>query len=212
MGFKRHTEDWGDSELAHQRRESILEVGGAYLFEAPQSGVRRMLRFLNPTNNDDVCCDSGAYCSNDAYRNPKNTDNTCYKPNESRQRRSHASSATKTQRHAKSIGPLRRQRNDWREIWDLSSALIFKALELVLILSLTIIRIGTAFAEGVSRWLDEGMLEVGIEDCNRKEEDSFKDSFQDSGDKERDIKDQKEDCASAEEDEDRRQEDNTKED
>jgi hypothetical protein len=73
-------EDWGNSELARQRRESILEVGGAYLFEAPQSGVGKMLRFSDPTDatnakdDDDARCDSGAHYSNDAHYQLKKAD------------------------------------------------------------------------------------------------------------------------------------------
>ena len=47
-----HNDFWG--------RESALEVGGAYLFEKPQSGVRKMPRFPDPTNhtsndNNSIC-------------------------------------------------------------------------------------------------------------------------------------------------------------
>jgi hypothetical protein len=45
---------------------SILEVGGAYLFEKPRSRVEKMLRFsgsLDCTSNDDDDCDDNAYCN-----------------------------------------------------------------------------------------------------------------------------------------------------
>jgi hypothetical protein len=74
----RHTEDWvtdnchyndswSDSELARQYNKPILEVGGPRLFGKPQSRVRKMPRSLGSTdriNDDDVCCDSGAYYIN----------------------------------------------------------------------------------------------------------------------------------------------------
>jgi hypothetical protein len=44
---------------------SILEVGSVYLFEKPQSKVRKMLRFLGSldyTSNDDNDCNNNAYC------------------------------------------------------------------------------------------------------------------------------------------------------
>ena len=50
---------------------SILEVGSAYLFGKPQSGVRKMLRFLGSldcTTSDDY------YCNDNAYYNS----GTCY--------------------------------------------------------------------------------------------------------------------------------------
>jgi hypothetical protein len=102
----------------------------------------------------------------------------------------------------KSTGPIRKPRNDWGEILDLSYALFFETLRLVLLVSMTTVQVGIAFAEGVGIWLDKGMpelpgmLEVGTEECNRKEEDSFEDKFEDSGfegseDEERDLKDKK---------------------
>ena len=43
---------------------SILEVGSAYLFRKPQSGVEKMLRFsssLDYTTSDNHHCDNNAY-------------------------------------------------------------------------------------------------------------------------------------------------------
>jgi hypothetical protein len=44
---------------------SILEVGSAYLFEKPRSGIGKMPRFsgsLDCTSNDDDDCNNNAYC------------------------------------------------------------------------------------------------------------------------------------------------------
>jgi hypothetical protein len=98
--------------------------------------------------------------------------------------------------HVRSIRPIGKPRNDWREIQDLSHALIFETLQLVLILSMTIIRVSTALIESVARWLDEGMPEVGTKEWSREEVDSFKGSRDD----ERAIEDYNEDYAGVEED------------
>jgi hypothetical protein len=68
---------------------SILEVGGAYLFEKPQSRIRRILRFPDVTKDDDgncdndALCDSGTYNTDNAYCKPNNSNEVCYKPNTS---------------------------------------------------------------------------------------------------------------------------------
>ena len=109
MDTMRHMEDWSDDELAFRRRESIPEVGSAYLFETPQSGVRRMPRLLDPMdhtiddddNGDgDVHYDSGVHYTNDAFQKLKKDDDSAYyssdtndiryKPNTSWRRRSHS--------------------------------------------------------------------------------------------------------------------------
>jgi hypothetical protein len=66
----------------------------------------------------------------------------------------------------------------------------------VLILSMTIVRVSTALAESVARWLDEGMPEVGTKEWSREEVDSF----EGSRDEERAIEDYNEDYAGVEED------------
>jgi hypothetical protein len=122
-----HNDFWG--------RKSVLEVGGAYLFEKPRSGVRKMPRFPDSTDatTDDVSCDSGAYYSDDAHRKPKKadddhsddnaqcdndvyytsyTDDARYEPNTSRRRRPHAGDPTTIQSHAESIRPVRKLGND----------------------------------------------------------------------------------------------------
>jgi hypothetical protein len=107
-----------------------------------------------------------------------------------------------SQNHIESTRPIRKPRNDWGEIRDLSYALCFETLRLVLLVSMTTVQVGIAFAEGVGTWLDKGMpelpelLEVGTEECNRKEEDSFEDKFEDSGfegsgGEEKDLKDKR---------------------
>ena len=50
-----------------ESKGSILEVGGAYLFGKPQSGVGKMLRFsgsLDYTTSDNYYCNNNAYCNN----------------------------------------------------------------------------------------------------------------------------------------------------
>jgi hypothetical protein len=163
-----HDDFWG--------RELVLEVDGAYLFEAPQSGVKKIPRFpdaTDATSNDNHCdndarCDSGAHYTDDAHQNPKNNEDNRYEPNMSRRRRPCASDPTRVRSHMESIGLVGKPKNDWKVLWGLRYTLIFEALELVLILSLTIAQIGTAFLKSVSRgiswWLDDRMprtLEMG---------------------------------------------------
>jgi hypothetical protein len=81
----------------------------------------------------------------------------------------------------------------------LSYTLIFETLQLVLLISMTIVQVSIALAESVARWLDEGMPEVGTKEWSREEVDSF----EDSGDEGRDIEDHNEDYAGVEEDEDK---------
>jgi hypothetical protein len=109
----------GDSELFCQYKESIVEVGGAYLSEKPRSGVGKMPKFLDPSDDDYNCddsaycdsgtcysgyisnvqhqlrtggngqCDSGAYHTDDSYQKPKVDEDGRYEPNSSWRRRSH---------------------------------------------------------------------------------------------------------------------------
>ena len=181
-----HDDFWGG--------ESIPEVGGAYLFETPRSGVRKMPKFpdsIDRTSDDDDHYDSGAY-------KPKNTNNARYKPNTSRRRCPRAGTTMTSLNHVESTRPIGKPRNDWREIRDLSHALLFETLQLVLILSMTIVRVSMALAESVARWLDERMPEVGTKEWSREEVDSF----EGSRDEERAIEDHKEGCAGVEEDDD----------
>jgi hypothetical protein len=83
------------------------EVGGAYLFETPQNGARKMPRFPDARDedtycDDNACCDNGANYANDIR----------YKLKTSRRRQPRASSAMTAQSHAESIGPFRKPRND----------------------------------------------------------------------------------------------------
>jgi hypothetical protein len=60
-------------------RKTVLEVGGARLFETPQSGVWKRPRFLDPTDGDANCddnayCDSGVYYTSGKRPKPSNTD------------------------------------------------------------------------------------------------------------------------------------------
>ena len=162
----------GDSELFCQYRGSVLEVGGARLFEAPRSGVTTIPRFSDTTDDDAKCddgarCDSGAYYTSENRSKPNNTDNARYKPNTSRRRqllsqqgKSCVGDPATIRGHPQSFGPAGKPRKDWEELRGLSQILIFEALELVLILGLIIVRIGAALAKGISLWLDEGMLKA----------------------------------------------------
>ena len=216
-----HSHDfWGDSDLSHRNREAIWEVGGAGLFEAPRSGVRKVPRFLDPmgrTSDDDFCddnahSDSGAHYSDDALCKPKKadddqcdsnaqcddgvcytsyTDDARYEPNTSRRRRSCsqqrrpcASRAETVRSHTESIRPVRKPKKDWKELWGLGCDLIFEALRLVLLVSVTIVRIGAVLTESIGRWLDKGMPKalglghkedwIGTKDQRSYEEDTHK--------------------------------------
>jgi hypothetical protein len=57
-----------------------------------------------------------------------------------------------------SIRPVRENGTDWKELWDLSYALLFKTLKLVLLVSMTIVQVSAALVESISWWLDEVML------------------------------------------------------
>jgi hypothetical protein len=80
--------------------------------------------------------------------------------------------------HIGSIRPVRKLTDNWNEIQGLSYDLLFEALRLVLIFSLTIVQIGTAFTESVGRWFDKGMLRAP--DLGYKEgRESFKNERRD---------------------------------
>jgi hypothetical protein len=174
IGSMRNTErHWAVGDYCDEiwGRESVLEVGGAYLFETLQSGVRKIPRLPDATN-DDVYYDSGAYHTDNAHCKLREDDNSAhytgdarYEPNTSRRRGLHsqqrqprADNTTTVRSHVESVRPVREPRNDWREIWGLSHALIFETLRLVLIVSITTIRVGTVLAERAGRWLDEEVL------------------------------------------------------
>src|SRR5271163_2799051 len=166
-GKRRVAGDYSHNDF--RGKKTVLEVGGARLFEAPQSGVWKKPRFPDTTDGDANCddnayCDSGVYYTSGKRPKPSNTDSARYEPNTSRQRKSHsqqgrphASSAEMAQGRTESTGSVRKPKRDWEELWGLSQVLIFEAIKLVLILSSTIIRIGTALTESANQWLDEGM-------------------------------------------------------
>jgi hypothetical protein len=98
--------------------------------------------------HDNACCDSGA----------GGTDNTRYKPNESRQRRPRARGAMTLQSHVGSTEPIRKQ-NDWVEIWGLGHALAFETLRTTLLILLVVVRLGAAWARHFEKWLDAEELQ-----------------------------------------------------
>jgi hypothetical protein len=149
-------------------RKSVLEVGGAYLFETPRSGVRKIPRLPDATN-DNAQYNDGTYYTDDAHCKPKEDDNGAhytgdarYEPNtsqrrglHSQQRQPRASNATTVQSYVESVRSVGEPKNDWREIWGLSHALIFELLRTTLLILLVIVRLGTAGARHVKRWVDE---------------------------------------------------------
>ena len=116
MGPTRHMErHWVASDHSHDDfwgRETIPEVGGAYLFETPRSGVRKMPKFLDyRTSDDDNHCDDDDHYDSGAYK-PKNSEDIRYKPNTSWRRCPHAGTTMTSQSHTRSIRPIGKPRNN----------------------------------------------------------------------------------------------------
>jgi hypothetical protein len=237
MELARHMEThWVAGDHSHDDfwgRESILEVGGAYLFEKPQSGVRKIPRLpnatdptnpTNPTNDDDDHCDDDVRCDSGA----RYTSDTRHKPNTSRRRRSpsqlrksYARGPTTIRSHTESIGPVGKHENDWKELQGLKHALFFEISRLVLVLSLAIVRISTALIEsvdnGISWWLKEGlprMWEMRHKESweTTQEEDAEKEEKEEKQEKEEDEEEQEEQKEQEEQEEkqDQEQEDEKK--
>jgi hypothetical protein len=93
-------------------------VGSAYLFKKPQSRVRKMLRFLDVTKDDNRDCDndtlrgSGTYNTNNAYCKLNNSNEVCYRLNTSRRRQLHSSSAQLVQGYIEIIRLVKGPTND----------------------------------------------------------------------------------------------------
>jgi hypothetical protein len=144
-------------------KESILEEGGAYLPETPRVG--KLLRFLDALDTADVTT-ADTQCGNNARCN----NSTCYGPNTSRrqlhsqERRLCVGNTTIVQNRTGSIRLVRENGTDWKELWDLSYALLFKTLRLLLLVSVTSVQVSTVLVESISWWLDRAMpraLELG---------------------------------------------------
>ena len=79
---------WSDGELARQHDKPVLKVGSPGLFEKPQSGVRKMPRFLDHTDPMDYTsddygrCDSGAYSVNGNCPGLGDDDDSAYHTND----------------------------------------------------------------------------------------------------------------------------------
>jgi hypothetical protein len=148
MGLR--TTDWKTTDWR------TANVGSAYLFEKPRSGVRKIPRFSDIADDNDYCdddarCDSGA-----SY-----ADETRYQPNTSRKRRPRASCAMIVKGHVGNTKPIRKQ-NDWTEIWSLGNNLAFEMLRTTLLVLLAIVRLGAAWAKHMNKWLDtEGSQNEG---------------------------------------------------
>jgi hypothetical protein len=146
------------------------KVGDASLFEKPRSGARKIPRFSNIIDNDDHCaynasCDSSAcnaiksQCQLDSDDDSAYyTDDACYKPKTTWQRQPCASYVIAAPSHLGSAQPVRKLTDDWKEIQGLSYDLLFEVLRLVLLVSLTIVRISTALIKSIGTQFDKWML------------------------------------------------------
>ena len=143
-------------------RESILKVGGAYLPETPQR--RKTPKFPDVTDVPDVtdapdateATDADTRCGNNT-RCDDGYSNAQYGSNTSQRRRPYASSATTSRNRTEGIKPVGELGNDWKELQDLSYALLFETLKLMILVSMTVVRVSLDLLESINLWLDEGM-------------------------------------------------------
>jgi hypothetical protein len=157
-----------DSRTSWTEGWETAEVGSACLFEKPRSGARKMPRLSDITDDDDdhaynADCDSGARNAMKNRCQPDSDDDSAYYTDDGRsepkatwQRQPRASYVIALS-HTGSVQPVRKLTDDWNEIRDLSYNLVFEVLRLVLIISLTVVRIGAAFMESVGKRFDKGM-------------------------------------------------------
>ena len=146
-----HNDFWG--------RGSVLGKGGKMPKFPGATGVMDAdsRRINTRCNNSDKSSDSDIRHACGAQ----------YEPNTSRRRELHAwgrrlcvGNATTSWNCTEGIEPVRASGTDWKELWDLGSALLFETLRLLLLVSVTSVQVSAALVEGIGLWLDKGMLGI----------------------------------------------------